>query len=95
MRRQPHRQPEGVVGGARDVGAHLSRGFHLVEIWCRPCQRMEHISVHDLPLHLPIGELWRRYRCSACGGQDLASQVSIKEMIAHWDIGLLDGRTRL
>ena len=56
---------------------------------------MEHIAVHDLPLHLRITELWQRYRCSECGSQDLASRVSISEMKAFWSVGLLDGRTPL
>lgn len=95
MKQQPWNRPGEVVGGARDVGQHLSRGFSMVEIWCLPCHRMEHIAVHDLPLHLRISDLWRRYRCTECGGQDLASQVSCSEMKAFWDAGMLDGRTPL
>ena len=95
VRQQSWNRPDQVAGGAHTVGQHLSRGFSLVEIWCLPCHRMEHIAVHDLPLHLRIGELWRRHRCSECGGQDLASRVSVSEMKAFWSVGMLDGRTPL
>jgi len=95
MKQLAHYHPGDVAGASRTVGRHLSRGFSLVEIWCLPCHRMQQAAVHDLPPDLEIAQVWRRYRCSECGGQDLASQVSMSEMVAFWDAGMLDGHTPL
>ncbi|CAM5220552.1 Transposase OS=Bosea thiooxidans OX=53254 GN=SAMN05660750_03303 PE=4 SV=1 [Bosea thiooxidans] len=85
----PWIRPGDVAGGARTIGQHLSRGFCLVEIWCLECMSMGEIMVHDLPPGMAIAKVWKRYRCSDCGGKNLWSGVSCAEIVARDQAGLL------
>lgn len=65
------------------VASHLVSGLRLVEVWCNPCSQHVEVETDAMPPGLAIVDIALRFRCSACGGKQLTSRMSIPEFYRH------------